>query len=87
MNEAILKLQETNRLLILKNRWWKEKRGGGRCKVNKDLNKHKIMILKVKTLCVISVLFQKMNISRGQDIIKPFFTRISRSSSPYFPFC
>ncbi|XP_065566794.1 glutamate receptor ionotropic, kainate 2-like [Artemia franciscana] len=32
MNEAILKLQETNRLLILKNRWWKEKRGGGRCK-------------------------------------------------------
>jgi len=32
LSQAILKLQETNRLLILKNRWWKEKRGGGACK-------------------------------------------------------
>ena len=34
LSQAILKLHETNRLLILKNRWWKEKRGGGACKVN-----------------------------------------------------
>ena len=33
LNQAILKLQETNRLLILKNKWWREKRGGGLCKV------------------------------------------------------
>lgn len=34
ISQAILKLQETNRLLILKSRWWKEKRGGGACKVS-----------------------------------------------------
>ena len=34
LSQAILKLHEANRLLILKNRWWKEKRGGGACKVN-----------------------------------------------------
>ncbi|XP_057367560.1 glutamate receptor ionotropic, kainate 2-like [Daphnia carinata] len=32
ISQAVLKLQETNRLLILKSRWWKEKRGGGACK-------------------------------------------------------
>lgn len=30
---AILKLQEEGRLHILKTRWWKEKRGGGACRV------------------------------------------------------
>lgn len=34
LSQAILKLQETNRLLILKKRWWQEKRGGGACKVS-----------------------------------------------------
>lgn len=34
LSQAVLKLQETNRLKILKNRWWKEKRGGGACKVS-----------------------------------------------------
>ncbi|KAJ8970837.1 hypothetical protein NQ317_000711 [Molorchus minor] len=29
---AILKLQEEGRLRILKTRWWKEKRGGGKCR-------------------------------------------------------
>ncbi|XP_057671940.1 glutamate receptor ionotropic, kainate 2 isoform X1 [Diorhabda carinulata] len=29
---AILKLQEEGKLHILKTRWWKEKRGGGRCR-------------------------------------------------------
>ena len=30
---AILKLQEEGKLHILKTRWWKEKRGGGNCRV------------------------------------------------------
>lgn len=30
---AILKLQEEGKLHILKTRWWKEKRGGGSCRV------------------------------------------------------
>ena len=33
LSQAVLKMQETNRLLILKNKWWREKRGGGLCKV------------------------------------------------------
>lgn len=31
LSEAILHLQETGMLHILKNRWWKERRGGGTC--------------------------------------------------------
>lgn len=31
---AILKLQEEGKLHILKTRWWKEKRGGGACRVS-----------------------------------------------------
>lgn len=31
LNEAILHLQETGMLHMLKNRWWKERRGGGTC--------------------------------------------------------
>lgn len=30
---AVLKLQEEGKLHILKTRWWKEKRGGGSCRV------------------------------------------------------
>lgn len=33
MNGAVLKLQEEGKLHILKTRWWKEKRGGGSCRV------------------------------------------------------
>lgn len=33
MNSAVLKLQEEGKLHILKTRWWKEKRGGGSCRV------------------------------------------------------
>jgi len=33
LNQAILKMQETNRLLILKKKWWQEMRGGGACEV------------------------------------------------------
>ncbi|KAF4521437.1 hypothetical protein B566_EDAN010594 [Ephemera danica] len=34
---AVLKLQEEGKLHILKTRWWKEKRGGGSCRVrNRD---------------------------------------------------
>lgn len=31
MSQAILKLQESGELLILKDRWWKQKKGGGQC--------------------------------------------------------
>ena len=31
LSQAILKLQETGELLILKERWWKQKKGGGKC--------------------------------------------------------
>lgn len=31
---AVLKLQEEGKLHILKTRWWKEKRGGGSCRVS-----------------------------------------------------
>lgn len=32
LSQAVLKMQETNRLLILKKKWWAEMRGGGACK-------------------------------------------------------
>nr|AUF73077.1 ionotropic receptor [Anoplophora chinensis] len=35
INEVILRLQEMGFLLKLKNRWWKEKNGGGQCKEDK----------------------------------------------------
>lgn len=31
---AVLKLQEEGKLHILKTKWWKEKRGGGSCRVS-----------------------------------------------------
>ncbi len=30
-SQAILKLRERGELLILKERWWKQKKGGGQC--------------------------------------------------------
>lgn len=33
INSVILKLQEEGKLHILKTKWWKEKRGGGKCRV------------------------------------------------------
>lgn len=34
LSEAILSLQESGMLEVLKNRWWKEKRGGGACDID-----------------------------------------------------
>lgn len=34
LSEAIIKLQESGKLAELKNRWWKEKYGGGSCDVS-----------------------------------------------------
>lgn len=34
LSEAILSLQESGTLEVLKNRWWKEKRGGGACDID-----------------------------------------------------
>lgn len=33
LSSAVVKLQETGKLTTLKNKWWKEKRGGGACHV------------------------------------------------------
>lgn len=40
LSSAILKLQEKAVLAELKNRWWKEKRGGGRCKDDGSKSQH-----------------------------------------------
>ena len=34
LSEAVLKLQEQGKLTQMKNKWWKEKRGGGACAVS-----------------------------------------------------
>lgn len=34
LSSAVLKLQESGKLAKMKNRWWKEERGGGRCADN-----------------------------------------------------
>lgn len=34
LSTAVLKLQETGVLTKLKKKWWKEKRGGGKCQVS-----------------------------------------------------
>jgi hypothetical protein len=34
LSSAVLKLQESGKLAKMKNRWWKEERGGGRCAVS-----------------------------------------------------
>lgn len=35
MSANILSLQEKGKLTALKNKWWKEKRGGGACQVSR----------------------------------------------------
>ena len=34
ISSAILKLQESGQLHVLKRKWWKQKRGGGQCAVS-----------------------------------------------------
>jgi hypothetical protein len=52
---AVLKLQEEGRLHILKTRWWKEKRGGGTCRVIIFINLHTLpLILALPELFCIS---------------------------------
>jgi hypothetical protein len=34
LSSAVLKLQESGKLAKMKNRWWKEERGGGKCAVS-----------------------------------------------------
>ncbi|KAK4305191.1 hypothetical protein Pmani_022910 [Petrolisthes manimaculis] len=36
LNDALLKIQEEGKLQMLKNKWWQEKRGGGRCHQDTD---------------------------------------------------
>lgn len=34
LSESVLQLQEGGKLTRMKNKWWKEKRGGGACPVS-----------------------------------------------------
>jgi hypothetical protein len=34
LSEAILQLQESGEISRMKTKWWKEKRGGGKCSVS-----------------------------------------------------
>lgn len=45
MSGAVLKLQEEGKLHILKTRWWKEKRGGGSCRVRTKYTKLIMIII------------------------------------------
>lgn len=38
LNLALLKLQESGVLREMKRKWWKEKHGGGACKVSQALD-------------------------------------------------
>lgn len=35
MSSAILQLQEGGKLHMLKEKWWKQRKGGGKCKVSR----------------------------------------------------
>ena len=37
ISSAILQLQEAGRLHVLKDRWWKQRRGGGKCDVSSTI--------------------------------------------------
>ena len=45
ISSAILQLQEAGRLHVLKNRWWKQKRGGGKCDVSSNLEFNLMIII------------------------------------------
>jgi glutamate receptor, ionotropic, invertebrate len=46
LSEAVLKLQETGELTRMKTKWWKEKRGGGKCDVDSYFTfKHKYKLI------------------------------------------
>ena len=37
ISSAIVQLQEAGRLHVLKDRWWKQRRGGGKCDVSRTI--------------------------------------------------
>ena len=62
LDVAILTLQEKGRLYINKQKWWKEKHGGGKCKVQSAYNvKITPTILKISLLFVFLHLTIKTN--------------------------
>lgn len=59
LSSAVLKLQESGKLAKMKNRWWKEERGGGRCAVSySHVLKLELYVLNfIKTLSLITICF------------------------------
>ena len=47
ISSAILQLQEGGKLHILKEKWWKQKKGGGKCKV-RSITKPSVFALLVE---------------------------------------
>lgn len=47
LSEAILKLQESGRLHMLKDKWWKQKKGGGQCVDDTKKSQSSVTALKI----------------------------------------
>lgn len=47
LSQAILQLQESGDLLMLKDRWWKQKKGGGQCVEDTKKGSGTVMPLKI----------------------------------------
>lgn len=45
LSSNVLKLQEKGKITQLKNKWWKEKRGGGACRVSQQILKAEIKLI------------------------------------------
>lgn len=45
LSSNVLKLQEKGKITQLKNKWWKEKRGGGACRVSQQIPKAEIKLI------------------------------------------
>ena len=45
ISNEILQLQEGGQLHILKRKWWKQRKGGGKCKVRHEIVSHYLKIV------------------------------------------
>ena len=70
---AILKLQEEGKLHTLKTRWWKEKRGGGSCKVSNATAIQYYTIHMVKKGFIVNTFYVFQTQSIIEENIKYFY--------------
>ena len=79
ISSAILQLQEAGRLHILKNRWWKQRRGGGKCdETNKKSEANELSVDSVGGVFV--VLIGGMGIACLISVLEFFWKRRSLES-------